>query len=127
MGGNSALRDCDQALKMLTRLASFASSSGGLESEAIIRACKDYEEEMMPRAFGWVKASGGENMVVSTLDLSFVARPRTDGEQPIDASTIMGRMIFTFGAIAMQIASYFYAFTGMFVDRKFVDDAPELR
>lgn len=66
MGGNSALCDCDQALKMLTRLASFASSSGGVENMAVVQACKEYEDEMMPRAFGWVKASGAANMVVST-------------------------------------------------------------
>lgn len=39
----------------------------------------------------------------------------------------MGKAIFTLGALAMQIASYIYAFAGLFIDRKIVDDAPELR
>jgi hypothetical protein len=67
MGGNSALCDCDQALRMLTRLASCASTSGFVDGTAVVQACKEYEDEMMPRAFGWVKASGGANMVVSVV------------------------------------------------------------
>lgn len=94
MGGNSALCDCDQALKMLNRLASLASSSGHVETEAIVRACKDYEGEMMPRAFGWVKASGGANMVVSTLDLSFVARPRTDSQNSQSTQVLSWAKLF---------------------------------
>jgi hypothetical protein len=69
MGGNTALNDTATALPMLTRLASLASSSGKVDDAAVVQACREYEDEMMPRAFGWVKASGGANMVVSVVSV----------------------------------------------------------
>jgi hypothetical protein len=54
---------------MLTRLAAFSSSRGTVDDTIIIQACNEYEDEMMPRAFRWVKASGGANMVVSAVTL----------------------------------------------------------
>jgi hypothetical protein len=59
---------------MLTRLAAFSSSRGTVDDMAIIQACNEYEDEMMPRAFGWVKASGGANMVVSAVTLKDIFR-----------------------------------------------------
>ena len=38
-----------------------------------------------------------------------------------------GKTIFALAAIAMQVVGYMYAFAGYFVNRRFVDDAPELR
>lgn len=64
MGGNTALRDTATALDLLRRLSSSAGASRRVQKVAIDQACEEFEAEMIPRAFKWVKKSGGATVVV---------------------------------------------------------------
>lgn len=64
MGGNTALRDTATALDLLLRLSSLARPTGRVEKRAIDQACKKFEAEMFPRAFDWVRKSGGVTVMV---------------------------------------------------------------
>lgn len=64
MGGNTALRDTATALDLLRQLSSLAGPTGRVEKRAIDQACKEFEAEMIPRAFNWVRKSGGATVVV---------------------------------------------------------------
>lgn len=47
--------------------------------------------------------------------------------QPIDASTYSGRIFLALAAVAMNVASYWYALLGMFTSQQRLDEAPELK
>ncbi|KAK1675954.1 hypothetical protein BDP55DRAFT_662793 [Colletotrichum godetiae] len=67
MGGNQAMRDTADALPLLVRLAETARTAEGLNEDDISKACEAYEETIIPRAFEWVKRSGGKNpMIIDT-------------------------------------------------------------
>jgi hypothetical protein len=61
MGGN----DAAVILPKLVRLAEIAKLQKRIPLEDIEAAVTQYEAEMIPRAFEWVKKSGGDNFVVS--------------------------------------------------------------
>lgn len=65
MGGNTALYDTAMVLSHLERFAELGRQHGHVSRFEIEQALKEYEDEMIPRAFGWVKKSGGGNVVVS--------------------------------------------------------------
>ncbi|KAE8392455.1 FAD/NAD(P)-binding domain-containing protein [Aspergillus alliaceus] len=58
-GGNQALRGCDDILPELLYLNDEARKGRSLSSDDIGKACSRYERRMFPRAFDWVKKSGG--------------------------------------------------------------------
>ncbi|KAK1625352.1 hypothetical protein BDP81DRAFT_452824 [Colletotrichum phormii] len=70
MGGNQAMRDTADALPLLVRLAETARTAEGLNEDDISKACEIFEETIIPRAFEWVKRSGGKNPM--TIDTSRV-------------------------------------------------------
>ncbi|KAG7068823.1 FAD/NAD(P)-binding domain-containing protein [Colletotrichum scovillei] len=70
MGGNQAMRDTADALPLLVRLAETAVTTEGLKEADITQACDKYEGAVIPRAFEWVKRSGGKNPM--TIDTSRV-------------------------------------------------------
>lgn len=57
--------DAGKMLPFLTGLASHYSHKDGVSTEEITKAVVKYESEMIPRAFGWVRKSGGDNFIVS--------------------------------------------------------------
>lgn len=66
-------------LPLLHRLARIAGKNGEIPKDVIAAACKDYECEMIPRAFKWVGASGRLNSVVSAVvssSITNVLNPR---------------------------------------------------
>lgn len=65
MGGNQAMQDAATALPLIERLAALAKSGVRPTTEDISRACREYEDEMIPRSFSWVQKSGGRTVVVS--------------------------------------------------------------
>lgn len=68
-GGNQALADCADILPQLLKLNSLAST--GLAhptTEDIRSACDAYESVMIPRAFEWVRKSGGLGYPCVDLD-----------------------------------------------------------
>ncbi|KAJ4316649.1 hypothetical protein N0V94_005330 [Neodidymelliopsis sp. IMI 364377] len=68
-GGNTALADCADILPQLIHLDSLASmSSVHPTPEEFQTACNKYERAMMPRAFEWVKKSGGITFANINLD-----------------------------------------------------------
>jgi len=76
-GGNTALADCADMLPHLLHLNSLAQSNPARPTtEEVLNACNQYEREMMPRAFEWVKKSGGTSMPNFDLDgwLGYVVR-----------------------------------------------------
>ena len=64
MGGNQAMRDTVDMLPHILHLAQKATEKT-LKEEDYSTAVNDYEAKMAPRAFGWVKASGGSGEIVS--------------------------------------------------------------
>jgi hypothetical protein len=58
------MRDAAMALPLITRLAERAKSDS-LYDEHFENACKNFEDEMIPRTFEWVKKSGGDVVIVS--------------------------------------------------------------
>lgn len=67
MGGNQSMRDIATALPQLKRLAEVAKSGNPLSEKLLTEACSEYENEMIPRAFEWVKKSGGSTIVVRKI------------------------------------------------------------
>lgn len=65
MGGNQALRDTATILPLLVGLSQDSESGNVPTTEKVTRQLQLYETEMIPRAFGWVKKSGGTSVVVS--------------------------------------------------------------
>lgn len=57
--------DAGKMLPFLTGLARQHSDKNGVSSEEISKAASEYESEMIPRAFDWVRKSGGDNFIVS--------------------------------------------------------------
>lgn len=57
--------DAGKMLPFLTGLASQYSGKNGVSTEAMAKAVIQYESEMIPRAFDWVRKSGGDNFIVS--------------------------------------------------------------
>jgi hypothetical protein len=64
MGGNQSMRDAATLLPVLINMAETAKSRQ-LHRGDLDAACKQYEDEMMPRAFGWVEKSGSTQLFVS--------------------------------------------------------------
>lgn len=57
--------DTADALPLLTRLAEKAKTVNGTSEQDFIEACEAYEGVVIPRAFEWVRQSGGNNPLVS--------------------------------------------------------------
>lgn len=68
MGGNQAMYDAGQMLQFLTDLAHKESEKKSVSTDDISMAVDEFETEMLPRAFNWVKKSGGDNFIVSSSD-----------------------------------------------------------
>jgi hypothetical protein len=64
MGGNQSMRDAATILPLLKKLSEIKEAEGVLSQGSVARLCKEYEDEMIPRAFEWVKKSGGSEIVV---------------------------------------------------------------
>jgi len=67
MGGNQALRDTATMLPQLVALNQETTSGKQPPTSRVAQACKAYEDEMIPRAFGWVQSSGGDQLMVSAI------------------------------------------------------------
>lgn len=64
MGANQALHDTADMLPIICKLRDLAASGYAPQDSDFAGAVKQYESEMIPRAFGWVQASGGTEMSV---------------------------------------------------------------
>ncbi|KAF4887405.1 Zeaxanthin epoxidase [Colletotrichum fructicola] len=62
-GGNQAMFDAGKMLPFLTGLASQHSGKDSVSTEEMAKAVIQYESEMIPRAFDWVRKSGGDNFI----------------------------------------------------------------
>ncbi|KAF4553884.1 FAD-binding domain-containing protein 42 [Elsinoe fawcettii] len=110
MGGNTAMRDTATALPLLSDLAATASTHGGrVITDEVAEKLKLFEDEVMPRAFGWVRKSGGTTLV------------------PLDTSKWTGRLILWVAAHALNIGALWLWLRSFVVKSVSVDDAPELR
>ena len=58
-GGNQAMHDCADLLDSLLPIAAQYSQGDFHAKTDLMAAVKEYEAKMIPRAFTWVKASGG--------------------------------------------------------------------
>ncbi|KAK5688095.1 hypothetical protein LTS10_000073 [Elasticomyces elasticus] len=110
MGGNQAMRDTATMLPILVRLNQEAQGDRNLSRSAIQMACAEYEDEMIPRAFAWVRKSGGRTII------------------PVDSDSWAGWALFCVAAGGLQLAHLFSVLTAPFLPQStYVDDAPELR
>lgn len=76
MGGNQSMHDAADMLPQIVQLAKSADDRP-LNDEDYAEAVRNYESLMLPRAFKWVKASGGvSNQVRRPPNHS---RPKPDG------------------------------------------------
>ncbi|KAH8894361.1 FAD/NAD(P)-binding domain-containing protein [Thozetella sp. PMI_491] len=67
-GGNQSLADCAEVLPSLVKLSSIAKSGKVVTTSEVFAACQVYEDLMIPRAFTWVKKSGGAKHIEMNLD-----------------------------------------------------------
>lgn len=68
-GGNQAMADCAEMLPQLLRLNTLASNKETQPTtDDFMKACDAYEATMIPRAFEWVKKSGGSSIPRVNLD-----------------------------------------------------------
>jgi hypothetical protein len=119
--------DAAMILPKLVSLAEIAKLQKRVPREAIEAAVTQYEAEMIPRAFEWVKKSGGDNFVVSAL---FVRRENvvlSDVIQPIDSSTLAGRLFFLLAAQALNIACVWQWIGQFFFRKPPLDETPEFK
>lgn len=107
-GGNQSLRDAATILPLLVKLASAARCGNTPTTKDVEIGCRNYEEEMIPRAFEWVQKSGGTNIV------------------PIDANTLAGRVGFSLIKLGTAVFVLWKKISGLFGTPRSVDDAPEL-
>ncbi|KAL2070964.1 hypothetical protein VTL71DRAFT_13990 [Oculimacula yallundae] len=63
MGGNQAMFDTTIILPLVKKLNAIHDANGAVATSQIAEACKVFEQEMIPRAFYWVEASGGVEAV----------------------------------------------------------------
>ncbi|KAH6684924.1 hypothetical protein F5X68DRAFT_223060 [Plectosphaerella plurivora] len=68
MGGNQAMLDCADLLPELLKLNTIAKSGAVIQLQDVTLAVTRYENKMIPRAFGWVKKSGGTSVPSINLD-----------------------------------------------------------
>lgn len=61
--------DAGKILEKLLGLAEIAKSEKRIPRGQIEQSVAEYEAEMIPRAFSWVKKSGGDNFVVGGIYL----------------------------------------------------------
>ncbi|KAI6773060.1 hypothetical protein HG530_004018 [Fusarium avenaceum] len=85
MGGNQAMLDTTVLLPLIQRLDKTMEAHGSLPNEVVAAACKEYEHEMIPRAFYWVEASGGTKAV------------------PFDTNTFFGRCVAWYIKVSLDI------------------------
>lgn len=64
MGGNQSMRDAATILPLLKKLSEIKEAEGAVPQAIVECLCNEYEDEMIPRAFEWVKKSGGSEIVV---------------------------------------------------------------
>lgn len=68
-GGNQAMADCADLLPQLLHLNFLANGSPAHPTyEEVKISCEKYEKAMMPRAFSWVRKSGGTSFPNINLD-----------------------------------------------------------
>ncbi|KAE8150926.1 hypothetical protein BDV25DRAFT_129180 [Aspergillus avenaceus] len=89
-GGNQALRDCSEILPELLKLNDQALAGQVPSTEDIRSACDRYETIMFPRAFDWVKTSGGT------------------GAPDFDLDGMLGYMVLVFSTFALPVVIAFY-------------------
>jgi len=58
------MRDTASLLPQLVKLNGQVKSGKVAVNRGVIAACKVYEDEMIPRAFDWVRKSGGDQQIV---------------------------------------------------------------
>ncbi|KAH6698479.1 hypothetical protein BKA61DRAFT_219061 [Leptodontidium sp. MPI-SDFR-AT-0119] len=107
MGGNQAMRDNVDALPLIVDLARKSKEGTLLEQDYAV-AVKTFEKKMTPRAFSWVRASGGSGELVP---------PNLDG--------VRGWLIVFAISRALDLA-YLYGVALRFFGYGPKDDAPEL-
>ncbi|CAK7228831.1 hypothetical protein SBRCBS47491_007044 [Sporothrix bragantina] len=107
MGGNQAMCDTADILPRIVQLAE-KSKTQKLEDRDYQVAVAAYEKEMFPRAFDWVRKSGG-----------------TDDKSSVDASSLFGRVTLFIMARLLD-AAYAYGTACKVLGYGPRDDAPEL-
>ncbi|KAL1887285.1 hypothetical protein Sste5346_010316 [Sporothrix stenoceras] len=107
MGGNQAMCDTADILPQIVQLAE-KSKTQQLKDKDYQVAVAAFEKAMFPRAFDWVRKSGG-----------------TDDKSGVDASTLFGRVTLFIMARVLD-AAYVYGMACKILGYGPQDDAPEL-
>lgn len=138
MGANQAMRDAAEILPYIQELHRIAQSGHEPTENDFAMAVKQYEAKMIPRAFGWVRASGGTEMSVSapcervlncTLGASSLAVHvllLTTNLQLPDFSGIKGGILKFMIARALDV-TYMFSLIRGWLGWKPKDDVPEFR
>ncbi|KAH7187985.1 hypothetical protein DER44DRAFT_816367 [Fusarium oxysporum] len=110
MGGNQALRDTATLLPLLIEISQVSESGKTSTTETVAKLLRSYEAEMIPRAFGWVKKSGGTTVV------------------PFDSDKLYVRLAcLLIVAPLMIISNWVSKLLGFVRTKPVVDDAPEFK
>jgi 2-polyprenyl-6-methoxyphenol hydroxylase-like FAD-dependent oxidoreductase len=89
MGGNQALRDAGSLAQLLPMMVK--ESYGTVTDEVVQKYLTEYEKEMIPRCFKWVKAS-------------------EEGHDLFDTDTVGGQVKFWMIILIMRIVKYIALF-----------------
>ncbi|OBT64244.1 hypothetical protein VE03_06891 [Pseudogymnoascus sp. 23342-1-I1] len=107
MGANQAMHDAADILPAILDLNERSKSQKILSDGNFAAAVKQYESKMMPRAFGWVKTSGGT------------------GSQTFEPESLKGKIALFFVARALDV-TWIYSSIRRWSGWVPQDDAPEL-
>ncbi|KAL2832207.1 hypothetical protein BJY01DRAFT_254026 [Aspergillus pseudoustus] len=108
MGGNQAMRDTADVLAHILPLAELARDGQAVTDSLVHKAVRDYEDCMIPRAFDWVKKSGGTGMKLP------------------DPESFQGKMMLWLSGMVLRLAYVLTVVWKPFSRGTPQDDAPEL-
>lgn len=128
MGGNQALCDAADLLPQILKLKTKADESE-LTRADFADAVEQYEKAMIPRAFEWVKKSGGTKQKVrydsrgTLLQQSYTDNPFN--YQLREPTGVLGKIMLFFAARVLDVL-YLFTLVRTALRYKPVDDAIEL-
>ena len=91
MGGNMAMFDTAMAMPFICRLHEIAKVSRRASTLSCAAACREFEAEMIPRAFRWVEDSSGLKTTVSPVK-SIVCERKLIFSHPFDTNKFFGKL-----------------------------------
>lgn len=120
------MRDTVSLLSTLLNLSRI-STTRSLSRDDVEHACKEYEDEMMPRAFEWVEKSGDTTLFVSSTapPERYCISLTISTIQSADSNTWSGYLSTVSIGWVLNMAYYIGSAFSLFQAKENVNEAPE--